>query len=262
RLSSNNPNFQNIPIRTETGRLIRRAFIPQIKGWKIVAADYSQVELRIMAHLSGDSRLLQAFLDDADVHSRTAALVFAIPQHEVTAEMRRTAKIVNFGIMYGAGPFRISNELNISRAEAQGIINAYFDTYRGIRNYIDETLAFCRQNRYVETISGRRRWINDINSENRNLREAAERIAINMPVQGTAADLIKIAMIKIYKSLKENKMQTLIISQVHDELVFEAPPEELEILKQLIHNDMEQAIPLRVPLKVDIGIGDHWFDAH
>jgi DNA polymerase I len=262
RLSSNNPNFQNIPIRTETGRLIRRAFIPQKTGWKILAADYSQVELRIMAHLSGDPKLMQAFLDDADVHARTAALVFGVPHDKVTTDMRRTAKVVNFGIMYGAGPFRISNELNLSRAEAQGIIKAYFDTYAGIRKYIDETLVFCRKNRYVETLSGRRRWVNDINSENRNLREAAERIAINMPVQGSAADLIKIAMINIHNILQDEKLQTKMISQVHDELVFELPDEELETVKIIIRREMEQAMKLDVPLKVDLGIGESWFDAH
>ncbi len=262
RLSSNNPNFQNIPIRTETGRLIRRAFIPQKEGWKILAADYSQVELRIMAHLSGDEKLMQAFLENADVHARTAALVFGVSQEQVSADMRRTAKVVNFGIMYGAGAFRISSELNLSRAEAQGIIKAYFDTYAGIRTYIDETLEFCRKNRYVETISGRRRWVNDINSENRNLREAAERIAINMPVQGTAADLIKIAMINIQNILKAETLQTKMISQVHDELVFEVPEDELETVKDMIRRQMENAISLKVPLKVDLGIGESWFDAH
>lgn len=262
RLSSTNPNLQNIPIRTEMGREIRKAFIPQRANWKILAADYSQIELRVMAHLSGDEKLIDAFMNNRDIHSRTAALVFGISEQEVTADMRRTAKVINFGIMYGAGPFRISNELGISRGEAQGIINAYFDQYSGIKNYIDSTIAFAKENGFVETITGRRRWLIDINSENRNLREAAERMAINMPVQGSAADMIKMAMINIHHKLKTDHYQTMMISQVHDELIFEVPDDEIEKVKEMVIHEMETAMILKVPVRVDAGIGESWFEAH
>ncbi|MBN2781235.1 MAG: DNA polymerase I, partial [Candidatus Marinimicrobia bacterium] len=262
RLSSSNPNFQNIPIRTEMGREIRKAFCAQEKGWKIIAADYSQVELRVMAHLSGDENLIAAFRQNADIHTRTAATVFNVNDSDVTPAMRRTAKVINFGIMYGAGAHRISEELNISHGDAGAIINAYFERYAGVRDYLDRTIALCKERGYVETLYGRIRPIQDINSENRNLQEAAKRAAINMPVQGTAADIIKIAMIRIHERLLKEKMSSRLILQVHDELVFEVHPREIDRMRNMLVDLMEHAAELAVPLKVDIGVADTWFDAH
>ncbi len=262
RLSSSNPNFQNIPIRTEMGREIRKAFCPQQKDHLIVAADYSQVELRIMAHLSEDPNLVKAFREDADIHTHTAATVFAVDAKDVTPDMRRTAKVINFGIMYGAGSHRISQELNIGYGEAGAIIKAYFERYTGVREYIDQTITQCKEKGYVSTIYGRKRPIQDINSENRNLQEAAKRAAINMPVQGTAADIIKIAMIRIRDWMIKEKIRSKMILQVHDELVFEVHPDELDVLKENIKKIMENASELKVPLKVDVGVGKDWYDAH
>ena len=262
RLSSTDPNFQNIPIRTESGRKIRKAFIAGEKGWKIMAADYSQIELRIMAHLSADKNLMDAFLHERDVHAHTASLVFGVSVNDVTQEMRRTAKVVNFGIMYGAGAFRISNELDLSRQEASAIIKAYFDQYEGVRNYIETLKEEARKTGCVRTLLGRYRQVPDINSDNRNLREAAERMAVNMPVQGSAADLIKLAMIKIDMKMLEKNMKSKMILQVHDELVFEVSPDEIQTLSKIVKEEMESAMSLSVPLKVDIGIGDSWFEAH
>lgn len=262
RLSSSDPNFQNIPIRTDSGREIRRAFIPQQSDWKIVSADYSQIELRIMAHLSHDAELRRAFSEGVDVHARTAALVYGVPEKDVLPEMRRVAKVVNFGIMYGAGPFRMSEELGIPRCEASQLIEQYFRTYPGINDYIVNTIADARRDTYVRTLAGRRRYVPDINSENKNIREAAERVAINMPIQGTAADMIKIAMIRIQRRLIEEKFKSMMILQIHDELLFEVHPEEVERLKDLVATEMENALPLDVPVKVDIGIGNSWYEAH
>jgi len=262
RLSSSDPNFQNIPIRTDLGREIRRAFIPQPNEWKILSADYSQIELRIMAHLSGDPELRKAFQDGVDVHARTAALVYGVPEKDVLPEMRRVAKVVNFGIMYGAGPFRMSEELGIPRSESVKLIEQYFRTYPGINNYILSTIESARENTYVKTLSGRRRYVPDINSDNKNIREAAERVAINMPIQGTAADMIKIAMIRIQRRLLEEKFKSLMILQIHDELLFEVHPEEVERLQSLVITEMENALPMNVPIKVDIGIGNSWYEAH
>jgi len=262
RLSSSDPNFQNIPIRTDLGREIRRAFLPQQKGWKILSADYSQIELRIMAHLSKDAELRRAFQEGVDVHARTAALVYGVPEREVLPDMRRVAKVVNFGIMYGAGPFRMSEELGIPRSEAVKLIEQYFRTYPGINNYIMETIADARKNSYVKTLAGRRRYVPDINSENKNIREAAERVAINMPIQGTAADMIKIAMIRIQRRLDAEKFKSMLILQIHDELLFEVHPDEEERLREMVAAEMENALPMDVPLKVDIGIGNSWYEAH
>ncbi|MEA2076475.1 MAG: DNA polymerase I [Candidatus Marinimicrobia bacterium] len=262
RLSSSNPNFQNIPIRTEIGREIRKAFCPQEKGHFILAADYSQVELRIMAHLSEDPNLVTAFKEDADIHTHTAATVFNVEQKDVTSDMRRTAKVVNFGIMYGAGAHRISQELNITHGDAGAIIKSYFERYTGVRDYIDQTIAECKERGYVSTLYGRKRPIQDINSENRNLQEAAKRAAINMPVQGTAADIIKIAMIRIRDWMLKEKLKSKMILQVHDELVFEVHPDELDLLKTKVQSIMESASDLIVPLKVDVGVGKDWFEAH
>ncbi len=262
RLSSSNPNFQNIPIRTEIGREIRKAFRAQKTGWKIFSADYSQIELRIMAHLSQDPGLLEAFKDNVDVHSKTASQIFNVPLESVIPEMRRTAKIVNFGIMYGAGPFRMSQELGIPRREAQAIIDSYFEQYAGIRNYIDSTMEHAREKKFVKTMLGRKRPVWDADSDNRLRRDAAERMAINMPIQGTAAELIKLAMINIHNELKERQLQSKMILQIHDELLFEVPENEIEELKELVIEKMEYAMQLSVPLIVDWGVGDSWFEAH
>lgn len=262
RLSSSDPNFQNIPIRTDIGREIRKAFVPQKKGWKILSADYSQIELRIMAHLSKDPELIKAFQEDVDIHTRTAALVYGVPEKNVLPEMRRVAKIVNFGIMYGAGPFRMSEELKIPMQDARKIVDNYFNTYPGINNYIIATLNDARENGFVKTLSGRLRYVHDINSSNKNIRDAAERAAINMPIQGTAADMIKIAMIRIHKRMVAEKLQSMLILQIHDELLFEVANDELEVLKSIVKEEMEGALPLDIPVKVDMGVGNSWYEAH
>ena len=262
RLSSSDPNFQNIPIRTEIGREIRKAFIPQDSTWKLISADYSQIELRIMAHLSGDPELVRAFHDGVDIHARTAALVYGVDEKDVIPDMRRVAKVVNFGIMYGAGPYRMSNELGIPMGDARKIIDQYFKTYPGINNYIITTLEGARRDGYVKTLSGRLRYVPDINSANRNIREAAERAAINMPIQGTAADMIKIAMIRIHDQLLRHQLQAKLILQIHDELLFEAPDREVQSLIAIIRDEMESAMSLDIPLKVDVGTGNSWYEAH
>jgi len=261
-LSSTSPNFQNIPIRTEEGREIRKSFMPQQTGWKILSADYSQIELRIMAHLSEDEELCDAFNKNIDIHSRTASLIYNVSIEEIIPEMRRTAKVVNFGIMYGAGAFRISQELGISRVASQDIIDEYFKKYSGIRVYIDKILELARKENYVETISGRRRPMWDANSENALKRKAAERVAINMPIQGSAAELIKIAMIDIQKGIKKEKLKSKMILQIHDELLFEFPKEEEDKLIPLVVNSMEKAMKLKVPIIVDYGCGKNWYEAH
>ena len=262
RLSSSEPNFQNIPIRTDIGREIRKSFIPQRTGWKLLSADYSQIELRVMAHLSKDPELNRAFREGVDIHTRTAALVYGVDEKDVLSEMRRVAKVVNFGIMYGAGPFRMSGELKIPLNDARKIIDHYFETYPGINNYIINTLSDARENEFVKTLAGRLRYVYDINSSNRNIREATERAAINMPIQGTAADMIKIAMIRIHHKLIQEQLRSIMILQIHDELLFEVPEEELEKLKSIVVTEMENALPLDVPLKVDVGIGNSWYEAH
>ncbi|MCF7808837.1 MAG: DNA polymerase I [Candidatus Marinimicrobia bacterium] len=262
RLSSTNPNFQNIPVRTELGRDIRKAFRPQESGWKIMSADYSQIELRLMAQYSQDERLLEAFKNGEDIHTATAAHVFGTDLFGVTDDMRRRAKVVNFGIMYGAGPFRMSNELEISRSEAAELISNYFNTYPSIRNYIDETLDFARENKYVQTMFGRKRQTPDIDASNRMTREGAERVATNMPIQGTAADIIKLAMIEVHRKMEAEQCKSKMILQVHDELVFEVPDAELDLMKTLVKETMEQAVDLDVPLTVDLGVGENWLEAH
>ena len=262
RLSSTGPNFQNIPIRTVDGREIRKSFIAQQKNWGIFSADYSQIELRIMAHLSEDKELCNAFKDNLDIHDRTASLIYNVPLDDVQPEMRRTAKVINFGIMYGAGPFRISQELGISRKAAQEIIKQYFIQYSGIQNYIDDTLSKARSDNYVETILGRRRYVWDVNSENALKKQAAERVAINMPIQGSAAELIKIAMIDIQKNIENDKLNSKMILQIHDELLFEYPLDEEEHLILMVKKSMENAMSLKVPIIVDYGFGKDWFEAH
>ncbi len=262
RLSSSDPNLQNIPIRTEIGSQIRKAFIPVDDNHVILDADYSQIELRIMAHLSGDARLRQAFVDGEDVHRRTAALVFKLDPEEVTPEHRRRAKEVNFGIMYGMGAYGLSTRLDIPVEEAEAFIAAYFATYPGVHQYIMNTLAQAHRQGYVTTVLNRRRYLPEINSDNRRMREFAERTAINMPIQGSAADLIKVAMINISRALRASGFKTKMILQVHDELVFEAPKTELAEVRELVRHEMEHAITLDVPIKVDIGVGSNWLEAH
>ncbi len=262
RLSSTRPNFQNIPIRTELGKEIRKAFIAEKQGCKILSADYSQVELRIMAHFSGEPELLKAFTDGVDIHRRTASLVNGISEDEVTPDQRRSAKVVNFGIMYGAGPFRMSQELGISMTDARKLIDNYFKTYPGIKQYMENTLKDARDNGYVKTLSGRRRNTQNLMVSNKNIVQAEERATINMPIQGTAADLIKIAMIRIQNKLIEQQLETKMILQIHDELLFEVPEHEVDQVSKMVVYEMENAMDLDVPLIVDWNIGDNWYEAH
>ncbi len=263
RLSSSDPNLQNIPIRSELGKEIRKAFIAGREGWKIVSADYSQVELRIMAFYSNDNNLIEAFKKGLDIHTATASVLFDKALEDVSSDERRTAKTVNFGIMYGLGSFGLSQSLKISRKEASEIIANYFAKYPGIKRYMDETISKAEKSGYVETLCGRRRYYPDINSANNNLKTAAQRAAINMPIQGTASDMTKIAMIKIFKAIKEHNLKTNMLLQVHDELVFESPIDELEQVKELIKYNMETALSLsEVPIIAEVGTGDNWFEAH
>jgi DNA polymerase-1 len=260
RLSSSNPNLQNIPIRTEEGREIRAAFIPE-PGWELVIADYSQIELRLLAHMSGDPVLVESFSNDEDIHTRTAAEVFNINPMMVTPDIRRSAKAVNFGIVYGQTPFGLAQQLGISRKEAEMYISRYFERYAGVREFIDKTIMEVRASGVAKTLHGRKRGIPDMNSRNPSARGFAERTAVNTPLQGTAADLIKIAMIRIARVLAEKKMKSRLLLQVHDELVLEAPPNERDELKDLVKKEMETVYPINVPLKVDTGTGLNWRDA-
>ncbi|RQV99730.1 DNA polymerase I, partial [bacterium] len=262
RLSSNNPNLQNIPIRTEIGRKIREAFIPGEPSWKLVSADYSQIELRIMAHLSEDENLLDAFRRDADIHRETAARMFNTSVEAVDADMRRAAKTVNFGIIYGQTDFGLAQELGIPRHAANEFRKNYFKLYPGVAEFMRSTIEKCRENGYVETMRGRRRTIPDIQNQNRQLREFAERTAINTPVQGSAADMIKLAMIAIAKRLKGENFSARMLLQVHDELVFESPADEIETLSEMIQEEMKNALPLSIPITVEVGNGSNWLDAH
>ncbi|MCP5114071.1 MAG: DNA polymerase I, partial [bacterium] len=260
RLSSSNPNLQNIPIRTELGREIRAAFIPR-PGWQLLVADYSQIELRLLAHMSQDPVLLDAFRRGEDIHTRTAAEVFDVGPLMVTSEQRRNAKAVNFGIVYGQSAFGLANQLGIPRKEAELYIKSYFERYRGVRKFIDTTIDKVRQTGVTQTLHRRERPIPDINSRNPNARGFAERTAVNTPLQGTAADLIKFAMIRIDRLITEQRLETRMLLQVHDELLFEAPPAEVETLASMVKQEMENVFTLDVPLLVDIGIGDNWRDA-
>ncbi|GAA4450560.1 DNA polymerase I [Rurimicrobium arvi] len=264
RLSSNNPNLQNIPIKTERGREIRKAFIPRDADHVLLSADYSQIELRIIAAISEDERMIQAFREGKDIHTATAANVYGVPEAEVDKTMRRNAKAVNFGIIYGQSAFGLAENLGISRTEAKGIIDAYFTQFAGIRRYMSTTISFAHDHGYVQTLSGRKRWLPDIVSGNQVVRGYAERNAINMPIQGTAADMIKRAMIAVHYALKREKLQTRMILQVHDELVLDVPKNEIEMVQQLIVTEMEQAMPLPngVPVKAESGFGANWLEAH
>jgi DNA polymerase-1 len=261
RLSSADPNLQNIPIRTLEGRRIRQAFIAP-PGSVIVAADYSQIELRIMAHLSGDAGLLNAFSEDRDIHQATAAEVFGMPLADVTAEQRRSAKAINFGLIYGMSAFGLASRLGISRSEAQHYVDLYFARYPGVRRYMEQTRQQAREHGYVETVFGRRLYLNEINSRNNNLRQGAERAAINAPMQGTAADIIKRAMIEVDRWLFESKIDAHLIMQVHDELVFEVKRELVDEVIPRVRALMSGAAQLSTPLKVDVGVGENWDGAH
>jgi DNA polymerase-1 len=261
RLASNDPNLQNIPIRTSAGRRIRECFIAP-PGAKIVSADYSQVELRIMAHLSGDTSLKRAFAAGHDVHRATAAEVFGVPLEKVTADERRAAKVINFGLIYGMSAFGVAQNLGIERATAQAYVDSYFARYPGVKRYMDETRALARERGYVETVFGRRLWIPEVRSGSPMRRQAAERQAINAPMQGTAADLIKLAMIAVGDFIQKNKLKTLLIMQVHDELVLEAPLAEVQRIKDEVRRLMESVASLDVPLIAEVGAGDNWDQAH
>ncbi len=260
RLSSSNPNLQNIPIRTELGREIRAAFVPE-PGWTLLVADYSQIELRLLAHYSKDPVLMDAFLNNEDIHTRTASEVFGVPPIMVTPEMRRNAKAVNFGIVYGQTSFGLAGQLGIARAEADHYIRSYFERYAGVKKWIERAIAEVRASGSTSTMYGRRRPIPDIASRNPNARSFAERTAVNTPLQGSAADLIKVAMIAIDRELGKQNMRTRMLLQVHDELVFECPPEELREASALVKKLMESAARLDVPLLAETGAGGNWRDA-
>jgi DNA polymerase-1 len=262
RLSSINPNLQNIPIRTERGKEIRKAFVPKNKDYFIMAADYSQIELRIIASLSGEENMISAFKNNEDIHRSTAAAVFNVPIKEVTREQRSNAKVVNFGIIYGVSAFGLSNQTNLSRKEAKDLIEKYYIKYPKLKKFISDQISFAREKGYVETILGRRRYLKDINSRNGIVRSAAERNAVNAPVQGSAADVIKIAMINIQKKIIKNELKSKMLLQVHDELVFDVFKPELNKFMELVKFEMENAFKIKVPLTVDSNYGLNWLEAH
>ena len=261
RLSSVDPNLQNIPIRLEEGRKVRKAFVPREENWKLFAADYSQIELRILAHISKDEHLIETFKRNEDVHTTTAVRVFDLEDaKEVTPNMRRDAKAVNFGVVYGISDYGLSESLDISRAAAKEYIDTYFERFPGVKNFIDEIIREAKDQGYVETIFRRRRYLPDINSRNFNLRSFAERTAMNTPIQGSAADIIKVAMVEVAKRLKEENFEARMMLQVHDELVFEAPEAEIPALEKLVEETMEHAIELSIPLNVESSSGDTWYE--
>ena len=260
RLSSTEPNLQNIPIKTEEGKRIRKAFVPSHPEYVLVAADYSQIELRVLAHMSQDPVLMDSFKNNEDIHRRTASEVFGVPMEEVTKEMRRNAKAVNFGIIYGQTEFGLSKELGISRSQAREYISSYFERYSGVKQWIDNTVQDTRLTGVSKTMMGRKRYIKDINSKNFNLRSFAERTAVNSPIQGTAADIIKLAMLKVQENIKAHKMKSKMLLQVHDELIFEVPPAEIAGLIVILKECMEHAVTLDVPLKIDVNVGFDWYD--
>ena len=262
RLSSNNPNLQNIPVRTERGRLIRKAFVARDENHTLVSADYSQIELRVIAALSGEENMIAAFKNNEDIHKSTASKVFNVPLEEVTREQRSHAKTVNFGIIYGVSAFGLSNQTNLSRSESADLIEAYYQSYPQLKSYISNQVDYARDNGYVQTILGRRRYLKDINSQNAIVRGGAERNAVNAPIQGSAADIIKIAMINIHNKLKSENWKSKMLLQVHDELVFDVHNDELEKIQPMIKFEMENAFKLEVPLVVDLGMGANWLEAH
>jgi DNA polymerase-1 len=262
RLSSNNPNLQNIPVRTERGKEVRKAFIPRDENHVLLSADYSQIELRIIAEISEDENMMEAFVQGHDIHTATAAKVYGVSLEEVTSTQRRNAKAVNFGIIYGQSAFGLSQNLGIPRKEAAEIIENYFNTYPGIKKYMSDTMNFARENGYVQTIMGRRRYLRDINSANQTVRGFAERNAINAPIQGSAADMIKIAMIRIHQDIIDQKLNSKMTMQVHDELVFDVLKSETEQMRKIIQDRMQNAIQMKVPIVVEIGEGSNWLEAH
>jgi len=262
RLSSADPNLQNIPVRTTRGKEIRKAIVSSGKDFVLVSADYSQIELRIIAEMSKDKAMIEAFQNKQDIHTTTASKVYKVDMDKVSDEMRRSAKMVNFGIIYGISAFGLAQRLDIPRADAKELIDEYFREYPGIRKFMEESIQFARINGYVRTLKNRRRYLRDINSRNMTVRSFAERNAINAPIQGTAADMIKIAMINIFQEFKVKKIKSKMILQVHDELVFDAYKDEVELIKPIIIDKMKNAIPMKVPLVVEIGEGNNWLEAH
>ncbi len=262
RLSSVNPNLQNIPIRTENGRQIRKAFIPSDENHLFLSADYSQIELRIMAALSHDEEMLKAFNEGKDIHSITAAKIYQIPEEQVDSDMRRKAKTANFGIIYGISAFGLSQRLNISRSEAKELIDGYFISFPKIKEFMDKQIELARNQGFVQTIKGRKRYLSDINSANAVVRGMAERNAINAPIQGSAADIIKIAMINIYRQFEALKLKSKMVLQVHDELNFDVLKDELEQVKQIVKTEMEGAVEIGVQLTVEMNAAENWLDAH
>ena len=262
RLSSSNPNLQNIPVRNDEGKEIRKAFVPANEDYVLLAADYSQIELRIMAAMSGDPHMLDAFERGQDIHTSTAAKIYGVEMEDVSREMRRNAKTVNFGIIYGISAFGLAERLSIPRKEAADIIAQYFEQFPGIKQYMENQKAFAETHGYVETLCKRRRYLPDIHSRNATIRGFAERNAVNAPIQGTAADMIKLAMIKVYRELTERKLKSQVVLQVHDELVLDVFKPELEEVRVLVRNAMMNALPLNVPIEVDIQAGQNWLEAH
>jgi DNA polymerase-1 len=261
RLSSSDPNLQNIPIRTEIGREIRKAFIAE-PGCSLLSADYSQIELRILAHMSGDDALIRTFIANEDVHTRTATEIFGLPVDEITPEMRRKAKAVNFGIIYGISAFGLAQDIGVSNAEAKRYIDSYFVRYPGVRTFLDRTIEQAKTSGFVTTLFERRRFIPELSSSAAAVRSFGERMAVNTPIQGTAADLIKIAMIGISEKLRSKGLSSKMILQVHDELVFEIPDSEIPIMKQFVKAEMESVVKLSVPILVELGVGKNWDEAH
>ena len=262
RLSSTNPNLQNIPIRTERGKEIRKAFIARSQDRMIMSADYSQIELRVIASISEDEKMIDAFKKNQDIHASTAANVYNVPIEEVSSQMRRNAKMVNFGIIYGISPFGLGQRLGIPTGEAKDLIDQYFEKYPSIKNYMTDTVEFARQNGYVQTLYGRKRFLRDIHSRNFTVRSFAERNAINAPIQGSAADMIKLAMINVHRQMQEENFKSQMILQVHDELLFDTFADELDALKEMVENEMKNALTLKVPIQIGIGFGNNWLEAH
>ena len=262
RLSSNSPNLQNIPIRTQNGQKIRKAFIPRNDDFELMAADYSQIELRVIASISKDQNMIDAFINNQDIHTITASKIYNIKPDEVTREQRGNAKTVNFGIIYGVSAFGLSQQTNLTRSESKLMIESYFENYPGLKSYMSNQIDFARTNGYVETIMGRRRYLQNINSQNNMIRSGAERNAINAPIQGSAADIIKIAMIRIHNEFKKQSLKSKMLLQVHDELVFDVFCKEKELVQGIVKNTMESAVKLDVPLKVDLDFGKNWLEAH
>jgi len=261
RLSSSDPNLQNIPIRSVEGRAIRTAFVPE-EGWRFLSADYSQVELRLLAHLSGDEGLREAFRHGEDIHRATAARIFKVPLEEVTSTLRSRAKAVNFGVIYGMGPQRLARETNVTMNEARQFIDDYFTTYPAVKDYQEKTIADAQETGYVMTLLGRRRYLPDIQSGDPRIFAQARNVAVNTPLQGTAADMIKLAMIRVDERLRTDGLAARMLLQIHDELLFEVPVDEIEALTAMVREEMTTALPLEVPLIVDIGVGANWSEAH